>query len=503
MENTKGNNIQDEDIQSTVAIDLDDAKEFAKSLNIDEVNSGKWFVLLLQKVVEAYDKNARSDYFVQKYPGLPRDEIADKLISVTIRYATVAGGVAGAATTASMITTLTSFGMTAALAVGTIGAEMFYLARIQMRLVLDLAVLYDLQLDTEDPEDILMIFGYAMGIAPTEMLGKGVQYATANVTAYAVKKYISKGTLKALQDFGKKIGVRILQRSVLKYTVPVVSSVVGSSYNYVSTKSLGQIAKSHIRNRGKVTEELRMLVSRQNSYSIAFPAAAIYMAQIDGEFSDQEKVLYRALLTRMTFDAYEQATFQKLLKDEKLILEMIAQVEDDEIKHSFVEVIALIAICDGELVDAERDFLIKSAEQLNVPVDINDLERRVEGYRIALEDSFLQKAKGSTSEAASKARKIATSAARSAKGAVAAAGGKVTGALGNILWRKKANKEELNDTPTDTTTDCQSCGASVMGAHKFCPSCGASQATEKVCVSCLELISVTFGFCPHCGSVQN
>jgi uncharacterized protein (DUF697 family) len=62
--------------------------------------------------------------------------------------------------------------MTAAIFVGAIGAEMLYLAQIQMRLVLDLSVVYDLQLDPEDPEDVMMIFGYALGVTPQKCWAK-------------------------------------------------------------------------------------------------------------------------------------------------------------------------------------------------------------------------------------------------------------------------------------------------------------------------------------------
>ena len=106
-----------------------------------------------------------------------------------------------AAATANQIAALSSAGMTAALFIGSIGAEMLYLARIQMRLVLDLSVIYDLQFDPEDPEDILMIFGYALGVTPTEMLGKGIQVAAGAATKGAVKKYISKGTLQNYPRF--------------------------------------------------------------------------------------------------------------------------------------------------------------------------------------------------------------------------------------------------------------------------------------------------------------
>ena len=483
---------QNEVIEAEVSSELAEAKDFAKTLNIDDVKSGQWFIALLQKVVQSYDRNARAEYFQRKYPGLTADEIADILTSVTVKYATIAGAVTGAAATANQIAALSSAGMTIAVMVGVIGAEMVYLARIQMRLVLDLSVIYDLQLDPDDPEDILMVFGYALGVMPTEMVGKGLLVAAKGGTQYAVKKYIGKGTLKAIQDLGKRIGIRILQKSILKYTLPVVSAGVGSTYNYVTTKSVGRIAKNHLKNRGNVTEELRQLVSRQNTYDIAFPAAAMYMAQIDGEFSTKEKEFYRAILSRMSFEEHTQAEFRKLMSDEGNIVEAIAQIEDDDVKCSLVEVLVLMAVYDGELVEKERDFLIKTATHLNVPLDISEVERRAGDYKVVVEKSIFQKAKASTKETASKAASVAGQATGNVKGAAASAGGKVKSAFGNNIRHKK-----------DAITICVNCKNEVAAGYKFCPACGQSIATEKKCVSCDEVLPIDFSFCPHCGATQN
>ena len=97
---------QNEVIEDEVSSELEEAKEFAKTLNIDDVKSGQWFIALLQKVVQSYDRNARAEYFQQKYPGLTPDEIADILISVTVKYATIAGAITGAAATANQIAAL-------------------------------------------------------------------------------------------------------------------------------------------------------------------------------------------------------------------------------------------------------------------------------------------------------------------------------------------------------------------------------------------------------------
>ncbi|MCB8925344.1 MAG: TerB family tellurite resistance protein [Ardenticatenaceae bacterium] len=451
MENPNIDDITpDEVAEAEVSSELEEAKSFAKTLNIEDVKSGQWFIALLQKVVESYNRNVRVEYFQQKYPGLTPDEIADKLISITVKYATIAGAVTGTATTANQIAALSSAGMTIALMTGAIGAEMVYLARIQMRLILDLSVAYDLQLDPDDPEDILMVFGYAMGVAPVEAVGKGLQMAARGGTQYAVKKYVSKGTLKAIQDFGKRIGIKILQKSILKYTVPVVSALAGSSYNYVATKSVGGIAKNHLKNRGKVTEELRQLVSRQNTYDLAFPAAAMYLAQIDGEFSAKEKEFYRAILSRMAFEEHTQAEFKKLIADEDNIISAIANIEEDEVKSNLVEVLVLMAIYDGKLVEKERDFLIKAAVELNVPLDIDEVERRTEDYRTVIEKNIFQKALSNTKESVSKAAGIAGQTTSNVKVTAVSAGSKVSGALGNVLRR---TKDKGANTGADAATE--------------------------------------------------
>ncbi len=454
--------VPDEIVEAEVASELEEAKSFAKTLNIEDAKSGQWFIALLHKVVQSYNRNARAEYFQQKYPGLTPDEIADILISVTVKYATIAGAVTGVAVTTNQIAALSSAGITIAVMVGAIGAEMVYLTHIQMRLVLDLSVVYDLQLDPDDPEDILMVFGYAMGVASAGMLQTGLQKAAQGGTQSAVKKYISKGTLKAIQDFGKHIGIKILQKSIVKYAVPIVSAAVGSGYNYVATKSLGGIAKNHLKNRGNVTEELRQLVSRQNTYDIAFSAAAMYMAQVDGEFSTEEREFYGALLSRIKLEEYTQAEFKKLLSDEGNIITAIAQIEDDEVKSSLVEVLALIAICDGELVEKERDFLTRVATELNVPLDIDDVERRTGDYRVVIEKNVFQNAAGSTKNGVSKAVGIAGQAVGNAKGAAATAGGKISGAFGNVFRRKK-DEESLTTPAPDAGAMPQTAGDLVNG----------------------------------------
>jgi RNA polymerase subunit RPABC4/transcription elongation factor Spt4 len=218
------------------------------------------------------------------------------------------------------------------------------------------------------------------------------------------------------------------------------------------------------------------------------------MAQIDGEFSNKERVFYKAMLSRMSFDEHTQAEFKKLMANEGNIIEAISQIEDDEIKYSLVEVLVLMAVYDGELVKEERDFLIKTAAHLNVPLNIDEVELQADDYKAIVEKNIFQKAAGSTKETASKAAIIA-------KGSAATARGKVTIAFGNAFRRRK---DEVSNGETDgTVVICTNCKNEVSAGHKFCPACGQSTATEKKCVSCDEILPIDFSFCPHCGATQD
>lgn len=492
---------EDEALKNQVASGLDEAKKLARSLNLEEVKSGEWFIQLLRKVIQTCDRNARAAYFQKKYPGLPPDEIADILTSVTVKYATIAGAIAGAAATANQIAALGSAGMTAALFLGSIGAEMLYLAQIQMRLVLDLSVIYDIQLDAEDPEDVLMIFGYALGVAPADMLGRGLQVAAGAATKGAVQKYISKGTLKAIQDFARRLGFKILQRTILKYAVPVASAAVGSSFNYATTKSVGRIAKAHLKNRGKVTDELRVLISRQNTYDLVFPAAVMYVAQVDGQFSQKEKEFYKAMLSRMSFDEHTQAEFQKLIASEDTVLDAMAKIEDVEVRHSLMETLILMAIYDGELAEKEREFLEDVAKRLNISLDMAEIERRTQDYQIVVQKNVFEKTAGIAGGAAIKAIGVAGQAAISVKDTAAGAGEKVKGVLGQVFTRKNDDESKTAGSGKSTLT-CIKCGNEVLPEHQFCPICGHPTATEKRCISCSKQIPIDFAFCPNCGTAQ-
>ena len=261
--------------------------------------------------------------------------------------------------------------------------------------------------------------------------------------------------LRTIQNFARKLGFRILQRTIIKYTVPVASAVVGSTYNYVTTSSMGRIAKAHFRNRGNFTGELQTLVSRQNTCDLVFPAAAMYMSCLDGELSPKERDLYRAMLSRMTFSEHTEAEFRRLVDDEANLVEAAAGIEDMELRRSLMDVLVLMAVCDGELAEKESEFLMNIAGRLDVPLDLGEVEQRTKDYRVIVKQSIAGRATTSVRDTATLAGDKARRKARRT--------------FGKILKRR--------------TVPCSGCGAEVFAAYRFCPECGQSVVSERDGVS--------------------
>jgi tellurite resistance protein len=127
------------------------------------------------------------------------------------------------------------------------------------------------------------------------------------------------------------------------------------------------------------------------------------MAQVDGEFSPQEKELYRAILSRLSIDEHTQAEFQKLATSEETLLDAIAQNEDVEFRRNLIDVLSLMAIYDGKLTTEEQAFLVTVAKRLDISIDLDEIMQRAEEYRVVVKETLAQKGVGIAKSAASQA----------------------------------------------------------------------------------------------------
>lgn len=220
--------------------------------------SGDWLFKIVHKSFANYWNNANVEYFESKYGTKDKEIIAKKLIAVAAKNAAILGGVTGAAISTDELVAIVTGGealvglpANIAIAAAGIGGEAILLLRIQLQLVANLAKLYGVPLDPDDPEDILTILAFALGGAAAEEAGKFGMKVGGKLAGNAIKTVLKKETLAAFKRIAAKAGVKILQRSVVKYTIPFASIAIGTAWNYASTKTIAKLAIKHFKQRAK------------------------------------------------------------------------------------------------------------------------------------------------------------------------------------------------------------------------------------------------------------
>lgn len=153
------------------------------------------------------------------------------------------------------------------------------------------------------------------------------------------------------------------------------------------------------------------------------------------------------MLSRMSFAEHTPNELQRLVDDETSLIEAASRTEDRETLRSLMGVLTLMAVCDGELAKQERTFLTNAAARLEIPVDLDAVERRARDYR------------------SPDRRNAALEKAGSAVDKAVRAGGSVGKGLGKLFERDSP----VAEVPT---VPCSSCGRAVPVEYRFCPGCG-------------------------------
>jgi hypothetical protein len=233
---------------------FDDAVRAFWQLGWSKFRSGEWLFYLIQRSFKEHWHAASAEAFHLQFPGCDQDRIARKLIARAAKDASAIGAVTGAIVSADEIATLLTAGealiglpANIAIAVGSVAAELILFLRIQLRLIAQLARLYGVPLDVEDPGEVLSIIAVAAGGAAARDIsdyGIGIGGSAARAS---VKRLFSDHRVQLLKLISAKAGKHMLRRSLLKNALAVASIGVGAGSNYFAMKSIGRLAMHHFR----------------------------------------------------------------------------------------------------------------------------------------------------------------------------------------------------------------------------------------------------------------
>lgn len=181
------------------------------------------------------------------------------------------------------------------------------------RLAYDIAVLYRVPLDTSDPEDLWKLIRVAFSIKSGEFAREGVIKIVPPLMRPIIKKFYSGAVLAAAKSI-PIVGKQLLQRNVIKFTIPGVGIPLAVAANRYTTLVAGRHAQVVFRSEARVIEIAEGLSKRSQHPQLMLWVAWLVIVS-DKKISDDEALLMRHLV--------------RLVRDKHQIVdEQLAQVVD-------------------------------------------------------------------------------------------------------------------------------------------------------------------------------
>ncbi|WP_433165363.1 hypothetical protein [Kribbella sp. CA-247076] len=349
----------DDGDRAAVERDRAELREFVKGLNPSDVKSGDWFSKLVAHALNSYTNKVDWKYFQEKYEGVPADGIVEQRIAMAARYAALEGGLSAGAYSAAVAATIGSGGsaspLTVPAAAVTLMVDLAYITQLQLRLAYDIAVLYRIPLDLNDPDDLWKLIRVALTIKGGELAREGVTKSVPFVVRPLIKQFYSKNVLTAAKAL-PVVGKYLLQRNVIKVGIPLVGIPLSAVLNRYTTLVAGRHARAVFRNEARVIE-----VAEKLSTSSRYPRLMLWVAWLvitaDKQISDDETLLMKHLV-RVVRDEHQVVDEQlaNVVDIESSDVWNRLNAEDGDLTE-LLEAAERVATVDGDMTTREKEVI--------------------------------------------------------------------------------------------------------------------------------------------------
>ena len=333
--------------------------DFVRGLTGDDVKSGGWFTKLVAHALSTYTTKVDASYFQERYRGVPADAVVEQRIRMAARYAAFEGGLSAGAYTGAIAATIGSVGgaspLTVPAAAATVLVDVAFLTQLQLRLAYDIAVLYRVPIDVNDPDDLWKLIRVAFTVRGGELAKDGALKAVPVAVRPLVKTFIKGPVLSAAKGL-PVVGKFLLQRNIIKIGIPLVGVPLAVVLNRYTTLVAGRHARSVFRNDARIVE-----VARSLSMKTAHPQLLLWVTwiiiSIDGTRSDDETALMRHLVRSVREDhGVVDDELSELIELQPAELWRRLDAESGDL-GDLVKAAEEVAKIDGELNARERGLL--------------------------------------------------------------------------------------------------------------------------------------------------
>jgi tellurite resistance protein len=373
--------------------ELEELRGYVAAVGLERIKDGTWFDEFVRAMLHAYHGEAAAAggnaRFAARFPGQDGSTVADALVEEAARRAALAGGASGLATGAVLAAAFATAGVSLAAVPAVAGAalaELLYTARLQVRLVYDLAALAGYPLDPDDPDDLYKIFALSYGVVFAHAhLRAGEGEPTPEARALALRRAIL-GEADAerragLLLLGPQIGRAFIGEALASNVVPVAGAV---GWSYLVTRRLGAVARFELRALRELRAAVEQLAAQlDDSPDAALPVLDALLEAItaDGVYTAHEQEVFQSVVVRLARSPERRAALLSELTPAAGSWAQALAAAGQPLRDALAEALLLVAAADGEVVVAERERVLGLVQACGRAVDAEELERRAALFR--------------------------------------------------------------------------------------------------------------------------
>ncbi len=384
---------------SDVAPEIKIETDSSESIPIDK-QPQDWFARLMLETLRRYAKNASTDRLIKKYPGLPKDVIAERYIKQQAWAAGLAGAVSGlilsgtsALTGISVVSAVGIPALAITIPVGLLAfaGEMTYTVRLQIKTAFDLCNLYGIPLNPDDVEDLQEIFRIGMGIKAGQLTTNALQKIAPQIALQQSRRLMRTGLVRrSVQDWAAKNLSRQFARRylaegfLLKGIIPGISIVLGAGWNYYSTIGIGRSVQARMRGRGLSIEHINRIPLTAKITPELILATALNILMADTRTHENELIAYKQLANRLRqlHPDFVPEAIDSRWTEQSDWLSKIVEVKNIDSRKAIFTTAETMAILDGKIDRSETKLLKQMAKLLGLKFDGQRLKTRAQPFYV-------------------------------------------------------------------------------------------------------------------------
>jgi hypothetical protein len=363
-----------------VTSDIERFRDIFNNNPIEQITDGSWFVKVLQLVLTEHAKKVNAEYFKKKYIGLDSERIALKLIKTSSVYTGIVGGLVAVAISGTALASKNNKKTALVVGAASLLGEIAYVSYLQLTLIYDISILLDGKLDKEDPEDMLTIFWFSLGINIWENLTNTAFFATTQSTAYLTRKLLRSGIRGAIkksaaQFGGSKLAQMITEKAMMKLIVPGVNVPLAFFTNKKFTTSLGKKAIKTFKVRGVTIGTVEKLFEFDRSYQLLSVPLIYHLGifDVDEKHASSNIEMQNNVIRRLALCAEEEESINKMIEMEFVdFCAILSNIENNLVKKFLFDIAIYTYLLSG---CRNQQKYISVAESLEIDTHTINVDR--------------------------------------------------------------------------------------------------------------------------------